>query len=363
MATTTIEKIAEQAAAFLGEAYFELGKSEEEAKLRIEEVMLQIEQTGSYTHTYDELKHGAKMAWRNNNRCIGRLFWNTLEVFDARDIQDEHDAASRIFQHMSFATNNGRIRPAITVFPANHAPNRIRIWNHQLVRYAGYDKAEGIVGDSSSIAFTAACEKLGWTSEGTRFDVLPLVIQRDGEAPQWFSLPQETVLTVPLSHPENEDFEKLKLQWYAVPFIADMELEIGGIIYHAAPFNGWYMGTEIGARNLSDTDRYNQLPTVAKLFQFDTTTNTSLWKDRALIELNIAVLHSYRKHGVSIVDHHTAAEQFLRFEKQEQGHGRTVTGRWSWLIPPMSPATTGIWHRSLDDTERSPAYRYQPAPY
>jgi nitric-oxide synthase len=363
MITTENKTMEEQAASFLGEAYFELGRSEEEAKLRINEALLEIERTGSYTHTYEELKHGARMAWRNNNRCIGRLFWQTLEVFDARDVKDELDAASRIFKHMSYATNHGRVRPAITVFPASHASNRLRIWNHQLVRYAGYAMDEGIVGDSASLAFTAACQKLGWKSTGTRFDVLPLVVQMEGSAPKWYPLPEETVLEVRLTHPAHENFEELQLQWYAVPFIADMELEIGGIRYAAAPFNGWYMGTEIGARNLSDSDRYNQLPAVAKLFQFDTSTNTSLWKDRALTELNIAVLHSFKKHGVSIVDHHTAAEQFLRFERQEQEQGREVTGRWSWLIPPMSPATTGIWHRSYNDIERTPAYRYQPVPY
>lgn len=192
----------------------------------------------------------------------------------------------------SYATNNGRIRPAITVFPASHSNNRIRIWNHQLVRYAGYRKEEEIVGDSASLAFTDVCGKLGWKGKGTRFDVLPLVIQSGEETPHWYSLPKETVIEVPLSHPENNEFEDLKLQWYSVPFISDMELEIGGVIYTAAPFNGWYMGTEIGARNLSDSDRYNQLPIVAKLFQLDMTTNASLWKDRALTELNIAVLHS-----------------------------------------------------------------------
>lgn len=363
MTTTTAKKIAEQATAFLGEAYYELGKSEEDAKRRIEQALEQIELTGYYSHSYEELKHGAKMAWRNNNRCIGRLFWQTLEVFDARDVVDENDAANRIFKHMSYATNSGRIRPAITIFPANHSHNRLRIWNHQLVRYAGYRKNNVIVGDSASLAFTEACQKLGWSGEGTRFDVLPLVIQMEGKAPKWYPLPSETVLEVPLTHPDHIAFQQLELQWYAVPFISDMELEIGGISYAAAPFNGWYMGTEIGARNLSDIDRYNQLPTVAKLFEFDTTTNTSLWKDRALVELNAAVLHSFKKHGISIVDHHTAAEQFLRFEKQEQDQGRAVTGRWSWLIPPMSPATTGIWHRSFDDAERSPAYRYQAAPY
>ncbi|WP_424765491.1 nitric oxide synthase oxygenase [Paenibacillus sp. sgz302251] len=360
---TASRPLAEEAAAFLGEVYFELGKSEQSAQERIREATAEIERTGSYTHTYEELKHGAKMAWRNNNRCIGRLFWHTLEVFDARAAKDEDEAAEHIFQHMRYATNNGRIRPAITIFPASHTANPLRIWNHQLVRYAGYRSEGGMVGDSSSAAFTEACVRLGWKSKGTRFDVLPLVIQKGEQTPKLYTLPDDTVLEVPLSHPDRDDFESLALQWYAVPFISDMLLEMGGIHYSAAPFNGWYMGTEIGARNLSDQDRYNQLPVVAGLFQYNTSTNTSLWKDRALTELNLAVLHSFKKHGVSIVDHHTAAEQFLRFEKQEQESGRIVTGRWSWLIPPMSPAATGIWHRSYDDTERTPAYRYQPAPY
>jgi nitric-oxide synthase len=73
-----------------------------------------------------------------------------------------------------------------------------------------------------------------------------------------------------------------------------MKLEVGGIHYNAAPFNGWYMGTEIGARNLADTDRYNVLEKVAAIMGLDTERNTSLWKDKALVELNTAVLHSYK---------------------------------------------------------------------
>ena len=63
-------------------------------------------------------------------------------------------------------------------------------------------------------------------------------------------------------------------------------LEIGGIMYTAAPFNGWYMGTEIGARNLADEGRYNKLPLIAKLMGQDTSSETTLWRDRALVELN-----------------------------------------------------------------------------
>jgi nitric-oxide synthase len=36
-----------------------------------------------------------------------------------------------------------------------------------------------------------------------------------------------------------------------------MDLKIGGIVYPTAPFNGWYMVTEIGVRNFIDDYRYN----------------------------------------------------------------------------------------------------------
>lgn len=53
----------------------------------------------------------------------------------------------------------------------------------------------------------------------------------------------------------------------------------------------------------------------------------------------------------------------MRFEALEREKGREATGRWSWLIPPLSPATTPIWHRSWSDAENKPCYSYQQAPY
>lgn len=44
----------------------------------------------------------------------------------------------------------------------------------------------------------------------------------------------------------------------------------------------------------------------------DTNSFASLWKDKALVEVNIAVLHSFHRDIVSIVDHHSASEQFLK---------------------------------------------------
>ncbi|MFT8225083.1 nitric oxide synthase oxygenase, partial [Streptococcus agalactiae] len=171
-----------------------------------------------------------------------------------------------------------------------------------------------------------------------------LVFSIDGKTPMYKEIPKEEVKEVPIEHPEYP-ISSLGAKWYGVPMISDMRLEIGGISYTAAPFNGWYMGTEIGARNLADHDRYNLLPAVAEMMDLDTSRNGTLWKDKALVELNVAVLYSFKKQGVSIVDHHTAAQQFQQFEKQEAACGRVVTGNWVWLIPPLSPATTHIYHK------------------
>lgn len=35
------------------------------------------------------------------------------------------------------------------------------------------------------------------------------------------------------------EFDKLHLQWYAVPIISNMCLDIGGLEFTCAPFNGW----------------------------------------------------------------------------------------------------------------------------
>ncbi|MCS7464581.1 nitric oxide synthase oxygenase [Paenibacillus doosanensis] len=353
-----------EAAGFIQQYSSETGLSQETAERRIAEIADSLERTGTYRQTAEELKYGARLAWRNNSRCIGRLFWPSLELFDARHLETEDAIAEALFRHIEYATNKGRIRPAITVFAPESEERRIRIWNHQLIRYAGYETGQGIVGDPSSVAFTKQCMRLGWRGRGTPFDVLPLIIAIGDREPKWYPVPPELVLEVPLVHPELERFSELGLKWYALPCISDMLLEVGGVKYTAAPFNGWYMGTEIGARNLSDASRYNQLPRIAELMGLDRSNPAGLWKDRALVELNTAVLYSFKLKGVSIVDHHTASEQFMRFERQEADAGRAVNGKWSWLIPPMSPAATPIWDRYFhENKELRPAFSYQPVPY
>jgi nitric oxide synthase oxygenase domain/subunit len=44
--------------------------------------------------------------------------------------------------------------------------------------------------------------KFGWQSARTQFDVLPLVLQADGEDPEMFLIPEEIILQVNLKHPK-----------------------------------------------------------------------------------------------------------------------------------------------------------------
>jgi nitric-oxide synthase len=135
-----------------------------------------------------------------------------------------------------------------------------------------------------------------------------------------------------------------------------MCLEIGGLCYPCAPFNGWYMGAEIGARNLADAGRYDQLPVVAERLGLDTSTERSLWRDHALVELNVAVLHSFERAGVTMTDHHTESGRFLTHLAREEKAGRVCPADWSWIVPPISGGVTQVFHRYYDNRALTPAF-------
>jgi len=112
----------------------------EEHLSRVEEVAREIDATGSYQLTTKELEFGAKQAWRNAPRCIGRIQWANLQVvslvwtktciicvmvywssiymivcfsvqlFDARECRTTEDMFQMLCDHIQFATNGGNLR-------------------------------------------------------------------------------------------------------------------------------------------------------------------------------------------------------------------------------------------------------------
>ncbi|MEU3338794.1 nitric oxide synthase oxygenase [Streptomyces sp. NPDC006668] len=325
---------------------------------RLRQVQRQFDETGTYRHTTEELTFGARVAWRNSSRCIGRLYWNSLQVLDRREATTPEEIHEHLITHLRRGTNGGRIRPTISVF-APDTPDRPgpRVWNDQLIRYAGYRRPDGsVVGDAAYTDFTDLVQRMGWNGPGGPFDVLPLVIATHDTKPQLFDLPADAVLEVPLRHPDHPWFAELDLRWHALPAISNMRLRIGGVDYPLAPFNGWYMGTEIGARNLVDEDRYNLLSLVAACLGLDTSDEATLWRDRALVELNVAVLHSFSEAGVRISDHHTESRRFLTHLEKEERAGRTVPADWTWIVPPVSGGITPVFHRYYDEADQNPNF-------
>jgi nitric-oxide synthase len=333
---------------------------------RLMNVSREIEMSGTYWHTPAELAFGARVAWRNSSRCIGRLYWRSLRVRDRRDVTAAPDIAAESVTHLLEATNGGRIRPVITVF-APDTPGRPgpRIHSSQLVRYAGYEAADGaIIGDPANAGLTRLARDLGWPGGRPhgRFDILPLLVQEAGAPITAHQIPPDAVLEIGLEHPDYRWFADLGLRWYAVPVITDMYLDIGGIRYPAAPFNGWYMCTEIGSRDFGDAARYNQLPVIAERMGLAMTSDRNLWKDRAMTELNVAVLHSFGKAGVTITDHHTESLRFLAHLEREESQGRQCPADWTWIVPPAASSATPVFHRYYEDFDEVPNFYRHPEP-
>ncbi|WP_255694985.1 nitric oxide synthase oxygenase [Actinomycetospora soli] len=347
-------------------------KGEAAAEVTLEEriaaVRDEIARTGTYVHTTAELTFGARVAWRNSARCIGRLYWRSLHLRDRRHVSAPDEVAAECVGHLDEATRRGRIRSTITIFaPDTPTAPGPRIWNEQLIRYAGYRTGGRVLGDPRHVGFTDHARSLGWVppSPMGRFDVLPLVVSGGGEwaekGPQFVEVPAESVLEVDLHHPDHSWFADLGLRWHALPVISNMRLDIGGVSYPAAPFNGWYMATEIGARNLADADRYDMLREVAEKMGLDTSSDRTMWRDRAAVELTLAVQHSFDVAGVSMADHHGESERFLRHLEREEQAGRSCPVDWSWIVPPISGGLTPVFHRYYDEpTDTGPMFRVDP---
>ena len=243
------------------------------------------------------------MGWSDHREIYERCF--NLRLSPTACARESVAQFGAILTHLKEALPQqpgDSITPIITVFkpskpselhPKTNAPmaDGPRIWNSQLIRYAGHDMGKGeVLGDPSEVEFTRMCKKtFGWKPPVPlgRFDLLPLVLQIDpAKPPELFVLPEASVARVPIEHPTQGWLEQLALEWYATPAISGIELSLGGLSYTAAPFNGWYMTTEVGTRNLGDERRYNLLPIVAAGLGLDTTSHASMWKEHALAVLN-----------------------------------------------------------------------------
>ena len=353
--TQSLEAKIEEATAFLRQFATETDHlaTPDDLQDRIDDVTADIRAYGSYRHTYEELQFGCRLAWRNSGRCVMRKVSFNLELRDCRSVKTSHECFHQIVEHLRYAGNGGTVKSVISVFPQKgdgiSAP--VRIWNRQLIGYAAYQRQDGtVMGDPVNLSFTAMCVKLGWTPPSVKsdFDFLPLVISDDivgHDRPRVFNIPADAIMEVPIHHPEHELFSSLNLRWYALPAISNMGVDIGGVYYQTCPFNGWYQVTEIG-RDLLDKQRYDLAEAVAVACGIQRS-KIGVWRDRVQVEVHNAILHSFAKASVSLVDHHTASESFIDFHREEISKRGRCPADWVWLTPPAGGSMTKVFHQEM----------------
>ena len=93
----------EEAIAFLDLHARESGAESSVASTRRRTVLRDLARHGWYEHTPEELAFGARVAWRHHARCIGRLFWQSLEVVDCRSIVEPEAIAQCVRRVRPFA--------------------------------------------------------------------------------------------------------------------------------------------------------------------------------------------------------------------------------------------------------------------
>jgi nitric-oxide synthase len=348
----------EEAVAFLRRFHAENGLPAAALRDRQREVIASLARHGHYDHTPEELGFGARLAWRNHARCIGRRLWKSLEVVDCRHVVAPDDMAGRIVDHMRSALGDGRIRSIITIFApvrGDALPNIVE--SPQITRYAGYVAQDRVIGDPDGVTATRNAIALGWRppEEPGDFDLLPFIIREPGGRRRIYETPADAVREIPIVHPRFPGLGALGLRWYAVPCVSDMILTIGGVDYPCCPFNGYYLCTEIASRNLTDKRRYDLLERIADALG-EPRRAEALWRDRALVAVNEAVLHSFRGAGVSVDDHHAASDDYVEFMRRERAEGREASGDWAWIVPPQASSACEVFHLAMRDMAMVPNF-------
>jgi len=351
----------------------ENGLGDDACTARISAVIASIEATGTYEHTLAELEYGAQVAWRNAPKCANRKHWSELKLVDARRATTATDMFDACCSLLDRAVESSAALASIVVFRPQ-TPGTLdgpRVWNSQLLRFAGYRMADGSVrGDPAELGFAQVLEsEFGWKPPVERgmFDIMPLLLQPHPDAePEMFTLPKQYCPTVPLSHPQHAWFAELNLRWYGIPVVAALDMDVGGacfglatkvhrlqrthllfpgLTYTAAPFNGWYSVTEI-TRNLTDEGRYNLAPLVGAKLGLDVRSEAALWRDMAMSEIARAVLHSFARAGIAMVDHHTLLRSFMQWYPKELAERGYCPGNWKWIMPPIA-ASAGAHYLGL----------------
>eukprot|EP00984_Skeletonema_dohrnii_P025776 scaffold14965_cov155-Skeletonema_dohrnii-CCMP3373.AAC.1 len=81
---------------------------------RMAQVRKAIHETATYAHTFDELEHGARVAWRNAPKCSNRKYWQQLKLLDCRDENTNEGMFGSCIKHLTKAVACGSAEAYVT---------------------------------------------------------------------------------------------------------------------------------------------------------------------------------------------------------------------------------------------------------
>ena len=99
--------------------------------------MAEIDSRGTYDLTFKELSFGCRMAWRNAPRCMNRIQWRKLVVFDQRDVRTAEEMFAAMVRHIRFCSNPenpGVLRYAASPHTVPHptSPPHLDCWGYNV---------------------------------------------------------------------------------------------------------------------------------------------------------------------------------------------------------------------------------------
>lgn len=62
---------------------------------------------------------------------------------------------------------------------------------------------------------------------------------------------------------------------------------------------------------------------------------------------------------VTIVDHHSATESFIKHMENEYRCRGGCPADWVWIVPPMSGSITPVFHQEMLNYRLTPSFEYQ----
>jgi len=73
----------------------------------------------------------------------------------------------------------------------------------------------------------------------------------------------------------------------------------------------------------------------------------------------LCYLRTLQTAKVTIVDHHSATESFMKHMENEYRVRGGCPGDWVWIVPPMSGSITPVFHQEMLNYRLTPSFEYQ----